>query len=75
MSYSLDLVASTYRGFTKEHSFMYKRTALPLTDQEKSIFTFQKSAPDADTHTSSVQPVSNQQKIHKISTSCTEQVP
>lgn len=30
-----------YSGFNKQHSFLYKRTALPLTDQEKSIFTFQ----------------------------------
>ncbi|XP_045931131.1 uncharacterized protein cfap92 isoform X1 [Micropterus dolomieu] len=30
-----------YIGFNKQHSFLYKRTALPLTDQEKSIFTFQ----------------------------------
>ncbi|XP_026200384.1 uncharacterized protein cfap92 isoform X3 [Anabas testudineus] len=31
-----------YSGFSKQHSFLYKRTALPLTDQEKSIYTFQK---------------------------------
>ncbi|XP_034724363.1 uncharacterized protein cfap92 isoform X2 [Etheostoma cragini] len=31
-----------YIGFNKQHSFLYKRTALPLTDDERSIFTFQK---------------------------------
>ncbi|XP_074549998.1 uncharacterized protein cfap92 [Halichoeres trimaculatus] len=31
-----------YIGFSKQHSFLYKRTALPLTDHEKNIFTFQK---------------------------------
>ncbi|XP_051270848.1 uncharacterized protein cfap92 [Dicentrarchus labrax] len=31
-----------YMGFSKQHSFLYKRTALPLTDEERSIFTFQK---------------------------------
>ncbi|KAF3855710.1 hypothetical protein F7725_016433 [Dissostichus mawsoni] len=42
-------------GFKKQHSFLYKRTALPLTDKEKSIFTFQKYAPNMKTQTSSEQ--------------------
>ncbi|KAI9546648.1 hypothetical protein NQZ68_024546 [Dissostichus eleginoides] len=44
-----------YMGFKKQHSFLYKRTALPLTDKEKSIFTFQKYAPNMKTQTSSEQ--------------------
>ncbi|XP_013764689.1 uncharacterized protein cfap92 [Pundamilia nyererei] len=31
-----------YNGFCEQHSFLYKRTALPLTDRERSIFRFQK---------------------------------
>ncbi|KAK2914535.1 hypothetical protein Q8A73_005129 [Channa argus] len=48
-------------GFSKQHSFLYKRTALPLSDQEKSIFTFQ---------TSAVQPFRNnaEDATHKHST-------
>lgn len=42
---------SSYSKFSKQHSFLYKRTALPLTDEEKSIFTFQKYAPNMKTHT------------------------
>ncbi|XP_050930565.1 uncharacterized protein cfap92 [Lates calcarifer] len=40
-----------YIGFGKQHSFLYKRTSLPLTDKDKSIFTFQKYAPKMKTHT------------------------
>ncbi|XP_035858268.1 uncharacterized protein cfap92 isoform X2 [Sander lucioperca] len=48
-----------YIGFNKQHSFLYKRTALPLTDDERSIFTFQKYEPNMKTHTSAVQPFRN----------------
>ncbi|XP_044026837.1 uncharacterized protein cfap92 isoform X2 [Siniperca chuatsi] len=56
-----------YIGFSKQHSFLYKRTALPLTDKEKSIFTFQKYAPNMKTHTSAVQPFRNivEARTHK----------
>lgn len=39
--YAFFSVAS-YSGFCEQHSFLYKRTALPLTDRERSIFRFQK---------------------------------
>ncbi|XP_026162172.1 uncharacterized protein cfap92 [Mastacembelus armatus] len=45
-----------YMVFSKQHSFLCKRTALPLTDEEKSIFTFQKHAPNMKAHMSAVQP-------------------
>ncbi|XP_028432734.1 uncharacterized protein cfap92 [Perca flavescens] len=44
-----------YIGVNKQHSFVHKRTALPLTDDERSIFTFQKYEPNMKTHTSAVQ--------------------
>ncbi|KAK5873097.1 hypothetical protein PBY51_013741 [Eleginops maclovinus] len=44
-----------YMGFNKQQSVLYKRTALPLTDKEKSVFTFQKYVPNLKTPTSSVQ--------------------
>jgi len=58
---------ASYRGSCKQHSFLYKRTALPLTDEEKSIFTFQKCAPNVKTHSSAVQPFRNivEAKTHK----------
>ncbi|AWP03485.1 DUF4550 domain containing protein [Scophthalmus maximus] len=46
-------------GFSEQRSFRYKRTALPLTDEEKSIFTFQKREPDKETRTSVAQPLRN----------------
>ncbi|XP_070695474.1 uncharacterized protein FLJ43738 [Pempheris klunzingeri] len=54
-------------GFSKQHSFLYKRSALPLTDKEKSIFTFQKYVPDMKTQTSAVQPFRNivEARTHK----------
>ncbi|XP_067444492.1 uncharacterized protein cfap92 [Thunnus thynnus] len=56
-----------YMGFCKQRSFLYKRTALPLTDEEKSIFTFQGCAPDMKTPSSAVQPFRNivEAKPHK----------
>eukprot|EP00064_Thunnus_orientalis_P003708 superscaffoldBa00000314_g3719 len=56
-----------YMGFCKQRSFLYKRTALPLTDEEKSIFTFQECAPDMKTPSSAVQPFRNivEAKPHK----------
>lgn len=55
------------RSFCKQHSFLYRRTALPLTEEEKSIFTFQECAPDTKTLSTSVQPFRNMvgAKIHK----------
>ncbi|XP_037639450.1 uncharacterized protein cfap92 [Sebastes umbrosus] len=44
-----------YTEFNKQHSFLYKRTALPLTDEEKSVFTFH----EPDMKTSAVQPFRN----------------
>nr|XP_046236258.1 uncharacterized protein cfap92 isoform X2 [Scatophagus argus]XP_046236267.1 uncharacterized protein cfap92 isoform X2 [Scatophagus argus]XP_046236274.1 uncharacterized protein cfap92 isoform X2 [Scatophagus argus] len=37
-------------GFCKQRSFLYKRSSLPLTDEEKTIFTFQKCAPNKKMH-------------------------
>ncbi|XP_030585189.1 uncharacterized protein cfap92 [Archocentrus centrarchus] len=31
-----------YNGFCEQHSFLYKRIALPLTDKERNVFRFQK---------------------------------
>ncbi|KAK2862636.1 hypothetical protein Q5P01_002169 [Channa striata] len=48
-------------GFSKQHSFLYKRTVLPLSDEEKRIFTF---------HTPTVQAFRNtaEDTTHKQST-------
>ncbi|XP_060897701.1 uncharacterized protein cfap92 [Labrus mixtus] len=56
-----------YNGFSKQHSFLYKRTALPLTDEEKSIFNFQKYTPETKARITDVQPSRNivEARTHK----------
>lgn len=44
-----------------QHSYQHKRAALPLTEEERSLFMFQRDAPSGRQHTAHVktQPVTN----------------
>ncbi|XP_071399241.1 uncharacterized protein FLJ43738 [Centroberyx affinis] len=47
-----------FTGYCEQRSLRYKRTALPLTEEERSIHTFQSHAPNEKTH-AAVRPFRN----------------